>query len=92
MAAAAATATATATTADPPSPLLLPVTEPGPHRMETNMGGSNNNKQSFEMDLTPDEDLSPTMGFNRSTSAALDFAICDLVSLDSIPDIDQGIL
>lgn len=48
-------------------------------------------QSSTETELpTPDEDLPPTMGLNRVGSAALDFAICDLVSLDSLPDIDQG--
>lgn len=49
-------------------------------------------QSSTETDLpTPDEDFSPTLGLNRVASAALDFAMCDLVSLDSLPDIDQGI-
>lgn len=48
-------------------------------------------QSSTETELpTPDEDFSPTVGLNRVASAALDFAMCDLISLDSLPDIDQG--
>ncbi|XP_066509613.1 membrane-associated phosphatidylinositol transfer protein 2-like isoform X1 [Hoplias malabaricus] len=42
-------------------------------------------------DLGPDAETGPCspLGFQRTNTASLDFAMCDLVSMDSQPDIDQ---
>ncbi|XP_017571773.1 membrane-associated phosphatidylinositol transfer protein 2-like isoform X2 [Pygocentrus nattereri] len=42
-------------------------------------------------DLDPDAEASPysPLGFQRTNTASLDFAMCDLVSMDSQPDIDE---
>ncbi|XP_076127168.1 membrane-associated phosphatidylinositol transfer protein 2-like isoform X1 [Alosa pseudoharengus] len=74
------------------STILVTAPEPDPgHVLELDLKSEPMSKQSsIETELTtPDEDLSPTMGFGRLTSAALDFAMCDLTSLDSLPDIEQ---
>ncbi|XP_028851440.1 membrane-associated phosphatidylinositol transfer protein 2-like isoform X3 [Denticeps clupeoides] len=43
----------------------------------------------LELDLPPDGDLSPPATFQRSVSTSLDLAMCDLVSIDSHPDVSQ---
>ncbi|XP_072520655.1 membrane-associated phosphatidylinositol transfer protein 2-like isoform X5 [Salminus brasiliensis] len=42
-------------------------------------------------DLEPDAETGPCspLGFQRTNTASLDFAMCDLVSMDSQPDIEQ---
>lgn len=44
-----------------------------------------------ELDSESSEGLSPTGQYENCLSAGLDFAISDLVSLDSQAEVDQGI-